>query len=537
MLRTLRPALAALFVVAAVLALAPAAQAQIAVVSVKSVDDVLSDVKYFMTLAGQGDRARELDGLITALTGGQGFKGIDTKRPLGVYVNAPKGGRMPEVVVFVPVTKEGDLLGLLAGFNIEAKKDKDLHVVALPNGETVYLKFANNYVYGSNSDTVLGGKLPDPTTVIPKTGPNTHIAATVRIDQIPKEYKDKALEEMKKGLAREEEKKPGESEAEHRARLAGMKIAAEAFTTIVNDSQELTFNLEIDQKQHNVALDLALKAKDGSALAKSFNSFGAGRSMFSGLAKDSMMNLLLYIPLADELRNQFGKALEEGFKEALAKEKDPQKKALAEKFFKTLEPTLKSEVIDVAFAVHPAKDKKIAVVGGFKVKDGKKIEQMVRDVIKDLPANEKKQFTLDKEKVGGLSVHHIKPDEPLDDEAEKVLGSNDVYVAFRDDAVLVSVGQHGLDAMKSAVAALAQPAAKVGAPVQFEISVAKFAPLIPGPEQEKIAAAITKTFVGADKDKDKVRLSVQGGAGSARLRLDIDAQIVKLAAALNPEDN
>ena len=49
----------------------------------------LGDVRYGLTLAGQKELANQMDAAIVFLTGGKGIFGIDSKKPLGMYVPVP----------------------------------------------------------------------------------------------------------------------------------------------------------------------------------------------------------------------------------------------------------------------------------------------------------------------------------------------------------------------------------------------------------------------------------------------------------------
>ena len=89
----------------------------------------------------------------------------------------------------------------------------------------------------------------------------------------------------------------------------------------------------------------------------------------------------------------------------------------------------------------------------------------------------------------------------FDAKARAVFGDNPLYVAFRKDAALVAVGEGGLDALKSALAA---PAG--ASPVfRVDVAVAQLAPLLA--ENDAQRAAMTKMFA----DAGRVRLSVEGG--------------------------
>ena len=52
-----------------------------AVLTVQSIDGALDSVRYLLTLAGREEQAKNIDGLLSGLTSGKNFQGIDTKKP------------------------------------------------------------------------------------------------------------------------------------------------------------------------------------------------------------------------------------------------------------------------------------------------------------------------------------------------------------------------------------------------------------------------------------------------------------------------
>jgi hypothetical protein len=532
MMNLVRRASVGLLALACLLVAARPAQAQLATVTVRSLDAVMEDAKYVLEMAGQGETAKQLDGIIAAFTGGKGFQGIDMKRPLGFYVDMPKDGAIePPVVFFVPTTKNADLIDLLKALNIPVGEPmKGIHLVDLPNGQSLFLKFDNEYAYFTNQKDRLEAKLPNPAGFINAQHRSALLVAAVRFDAIPQEEKKKFLQQLDGMLKQGQERKPDESEATYQGRLAGMAFAKAVVTTLVEDAKDLTLALNIDKTKHIIDVDVALTPKIGSPLAQRFRTFGTTRSMFSGWAADSAMNILVALPIADDLRKELTKVVETAFRAALKEETDPKQKALAEHIYKTLSPSLQSDTFDFGVAIHgPKQDKLYSMVMGLKVKDGKKIEGLLKDIAKELPQGQRDTLKIDHDRVGPHSLHLIKP--PSEDEnLKKHLGSTDVYLLFRDDVVLLGIGKHAKEAMLDALNKIDRGIVFGTAPMQVEMSFRRLAALAPE-NAEKIAEVIKKIFTGEDSDKDKVRITLTGG-DSLRLRLEFSALLIKAAASV-----
>jgi hypothetical protein len=520
----------------AVLGVQPA-RAQVAVVTVQSVDALLGDAKYILKVAGREDLAKTLEGVVAALgPGGQGLTGLDMKRPLGLYVNMPKEvGGLPTGAIFIPVTKDTEFLDLVARMGGKHEKaEKGVYKVTVPQqDQTVFVKFASNYAFASDNAANLDGKLPDPAALVPAAHKGALIAASGKLDQIPPEYKQMVISQLDQKVKEESEKRPGESDAEHQGRQVGAKAVRDALVMVVEQSKDVTLSVRIDQAKNALAVDLSLAAKPGSQLATSIQSFGSGRSMFSAWVKDSAFNFLAHLPIAGEVQTNFLKVIDQAYKEGVKNAKSQKERELAEKAFNAVLPTLKSEALDVASVLlGPLPDGKYVAIAGLKVKEGKNLEKTLLELIKEIPDKDLQRIKLAKEQIGDVTVHVVQPEDVADEKAKKAFGSIQVRLVFLENAVVITVGEHGKDAMSKALASLKGAGDSTTAPVQMEAALARLAPLA-DEDQEKFRDAAKKVFTGDAKHKDRVRLSLQGG-DAFHLRLDLNAEIIKLIAEVAP---
>src|SRR5436190_1248781 len=130
----------------AVLASAAPARAQIVVVTGRSVENLLADVRYLAPLVGQDDLVKQLDAFLKAATGDKGFDGVDVKRPFGLYVNWPDNITSLDslkfpTVGFLPVTDEPRFVGLLEKLHCSPKKTGDgLYSLTAPVAGELFLR-------------------------------------------------------------------------------------------------------------------------------------------------------------------------------------------------------------------------------------------------------------------------------------------------------------------------------------------------------------------------------------------------------------
>jgi hypothetical protein len=280
-------------------------------------------------------------------------------------------------------------------------------------------------------------------------------------------------------------------------------------------------------------VDLSFKAKEGSGLAKDIEAAGKAKTIFGGLAtsKDAV-SINWTINLPEELKKAIGPAIEGAVKDAIEKETDPAKKTLAKRAAETLMPTLKAGELDAGASFRgPNKDGHYTVVGGVKVKDGRDIEALIRDVLKNVPEKDKGKIELDAASVGGVKIHKITA-EDMGEEPKKIFGSNAVYVAFRDDALIVAVGADGLAAIKEA--AMLTPSTSK-AVVNVAIAVGRLAGL--DLKDQKAAKAAKEVFGSDPAGSDAITITATM-TDRVHLKVNVKAKIISFGAkaAINAKD-
>jgi hypothetical protein len=514
--------------------LVPMARAQFLVFTVQSVDAVMDQMRHTLKLAGKEEEAKQIEGMLQAYLSDDGFKGLDTKKPLGIYLGKfdnPQPDR-PPLVAFLPVTNEKDFLALLGKLPFPIPDpDKDgIRRLDLGN-TTVLLKFAHSHVFVTVDEAQFKGELPDPAQFVTGTHRNHLLALTANMEKLPAELKSKMME----GLAQELKKKDKESDKEYQNRVMGAKLVQHALEQILSETKEVSVTLHHDREARKIRLDFNLTPKAGTKLAEQIKGFGGGRSIFAALAGQSAAHLFLHFPVAPELRAALDKAMEEGFQNALKEEKSFAKKAMAEKAYAVLAPTLKSDVFDLFGTLSgPHEDGKYTMLAGLRVKNGQEIEQLLKNLLNDMPEKDRANVQVDAAKIGDLSVHKLKfPDN--DGDASHMFGKSEGFVVFHKDYILLAVGQHGLEDLKKAVPLVGTGSGSgQGAPLQLVLHVGRLVQFEKEEAKRNRALALAKTvFTG--EGQDVIQLLWTGDT-SMRLRLEMSDQLIRYFALLIEED-
>lgn len=491
------------------------------VLRVASIDHLVGTVRYLAEVTGHEDQAKSMEDMIKNAAGPKGLEGIDTKKPLGAYAYIGQQGIDSEVVILIPYTEEKAILDLLERQGQKAKKEDDgTYSIKVENAPfSVHLRFANKYVYVSNSrERLAKEQLQQPAAILP---PAQHGTAELllRINEIPSELKDLALGGIENQLARAKDQQKNESEAENKLKGVTIDEMAGLLKSVLNNGSDLALTLDLDRDASDLSVSLSLSGKDGSPLATSIASMGQIQSLAAGLiGQSSAASMMAYVRLPQAMREAMLPVLEEQQKKALEKEKDQGKRELAETAWKAIKPTLQAAVLDMGFDLRgPSAANLYTVVAGIKVKDGKEIEQLIRKVKAKLP-EDNEDLKLDVAKEGTVAIHQVKPRD-LDANAKKMFGEKPIYFAVREDAILMALGDEGLAAVKESLAA----APRTASVFEMDLAFSRLAPLMTDKYDKATIEAAQKTL--KDKGADRVRVSIKGGK-ALELRLGMKAQLL-----------
>jgi hypothetical protein len=493
------------------------------VVRVRSVDTVIDNVKQIVALAGRENMAQQIEALIKTKIGENGIEGIDLKRPFGGYARMGKDFGDVVGAIMVPIADEKAFLSLLENLSPNVSKDKTgLYTVQTPAPVPVYLRFAHKYVYISvlNPQALDSKNLIAPPSVFP-SGQRAALSATFRLDQIPDIAKAIATNQFETELSKARDKQQaGETEKQRAFRLTALKQITEDFKSVLDDGAELQLEFDIDKNSGELTVKAGLSGKADSKLAKKISDLGKSTSLFAGLAgPNTAVQMLLHFTPAAAIRKALAEVIEEGKAKALTSIQDEGKRKDAERLIMALAPTLEAADVDAAFTVNrPDQSKYYNVIAAVKLREGnnlaKTLRELVATLLKDIPETERAKIKLGAESAGSIQIDRLDVQSKYDEKARAVLGDNPLYVAFRDDALFLAVGEGALGALKTAV--VAAPA--VAPPFQLSVSAARLAKLLTaagGPEV---------SFPGSDGGN--VTLAIEGGT-SLRLRLSAQLSVVQ----------
>jgi hypothetical protein len=501
------------------------------VVRLEAVDDLFTDLKYLAAFADRDDLVAQAEGLLKARAGAKGVEGIDTKRPLGLYGLVSEDVVSSKVVALVPLADEKAFLNLLKTLNLKPEEGKDgLYTIKVdPIPLPIFFRFANKYVYATVRDesAIAKDALLDPATVLPP-GEVGMMSAAVRLDQFSNDIKQLAMGQLGLRLADIRDRDfAGNNKAEKEFWKQAFEEFSSRMKAVLRDGQELSVHLNVDRKKNDVSLEMSLDGKPSSKLEASIAELGQGKSQFGALLKENAaLRGELTLALPDSLRKAFAAVIDDNIAQGLEKEKDPAKRKAGADFIKGLEPSLKAGQFDGCVVLQPpsGSGKYHTAIVGVKLKDGAALEKAARDVVPVLPPEAQSLIHLDAETVGGVKVHRLDANKQYDEKSKKLYGDNPAYLAIRDDALFLTLGENALGALKEALAS--KPAT---APLlELELSLARLAGAIAidRKDEKGLVEGAAKEAFAKEKDGDRLRFRVEGGK-ALKLRVQGKAPVVK----------
>lgn len=507
----------------------PATAVPTVIIRLKSLDGLIADARYIVELAGKEEEAKQGEAFLKQITGPKGLEGVDTKKPIGFYGRLGPNGVDSDVVVMVPIADEETALEFIKRFTKPEKGDDGVYTVNIAQSPLpLYFRFANGYIYVTirDKDVIDPAKLLKPGDVLAPEKVGT-ISATINLDQIPKQMKQMVLGQIELQAATDKEsERPGETKAQQAFRAAIIDEGTVFLKQLLNEGGPVDLRFDIDRKAAELSFTSNLAGLPDTKLQEEIAALGKDKSVVAGLVgSDSAINFLVHVALPAKLRKLLEPVIEEGFEKALKKAGDDKKKVM-ELARKAITPTLKAAELDAAVTFRgPNAGGKFAFVMGTKVRDGAGIEKAAKASIEDLPDGEKSKAKIDFAKVGDTNIHQV-PAEGIDAKMKAALGDEPGYIAIRDDAILVSLGEKGLEAIKEAIGA----DSKVGPIFQFQMSVNRFARIMDADQPGTLAAA--KKAFAKEPEADKMGAILTGGK-SLTMKFGMSAQLVRFFTLLD----
>lgn len=429
------------------------------VVSIKQIDEQISDVKYLMDAAGFGQMMFFVDAMIKPYT-----SGIDGKKDAGLMLFFADDSPMPEMVGFLPVTNMDAILDTVSQM-AEIDEGDDMTTIIMDSGEEMSVKMDGDYAFFAMNAEMLESTPSVPKDIIKELSGKYNIAAKIFAENIPAAMKDQAMDLIRSSAEMTQSQLGDET---------SLDLQMEQLDMLMTQSDSITIGLGIDEDNKNMIMDFGFKGAPNSDLAaKLADSAPKKPSNFSGFVMDgAAMTLNQSGSISGEDAANYTTVLSDlvpSMMEELGYEMDLSDKKLdtIEKALNTLvdvaEETLQNGVIDMG-AVIMMDEEDVNFAMGMQLTNPKKLESAVKELSK--MAEEMVPGQLDINLNSGsykdVTLHTINVDvSDGPDEMQEVLGSSiAMVIGIGMDTAYMGVGTNPESIIKKAMDASAKSKGK-----------------------------------------------------------------------------
>jgi hypothetical protein len=412
-------------------------------VQAKSVDQLRDILKAMGKNLLAGPLNEKFEREILSELDGQTFKGIDTKRPAGLYAVVSAGllhGDLAKssIVFLVPVANENDFIALLGNIGLKPEKKGDYWSSPVHNAPfEATIWFQRGYAH-----ICLATEKPDPKTLLDPRDvisdkETAAIAIHLRVDRLPEDFKAESLAVLAQAAEEADARmQKNENLAEARDWVAQFfRISSRWLKSATGEVKEVVVRVDLDPKTGLTIVETSVDAKSGTALAKSFAGLKPTQNAFADIiGADSAAHVMIQSPLfVEDARDLLAGFIDVRAamveKQILQAPNVPKEKLdFPMETLQTLSRTLKSGNLDFAASLRgPDKNDQYTAVGALSVKNTAAFEKALKAGLKIAP-NKKlvEMFKFDAFMVDAVNVHEIAVADDLPPEAQKIFGKSSV---------------------------------------------------------------------------------------------------------------
>ena len=429
-----------------------AAGEPVVVVALGSLQQLMQDVNY---ISGVIDQA-QLGGMFSMMAA-TFTQGIEQNKPLGVLISLEDG--MPAITGVIPTQDAKGVLKRLEAQTGPADELDDGTMVIAFGATTIYVKQQGDWAVVAGDRDHLKSAPADPLPLLEELGKEYLVAARVRPQLVPDDLRGLLIDQIRQGF---EQATAAQVETPESAReLAENSI--EQLEMIINETEEMTFGVRVDQSAKQLAIDMTVIGKTGSALAELYASQKAVPSQFASVVRDDAIAYAHYAtsigPKAVEQAKGSMKMMLQTLDEAIGQqdgisyEIQTEISAYLERIGGLVIDSMSEGRADMGLALVPTDDGVGFVAGAF-VADGSEVAKIVKEIAGKVEFEPgAPTFKFDTENHKGVSIHVVEADIPASiEEARKVFGESlTLYLGTGEKSVYAAVGNGAQEMMKKLI--------------------------------------------------------------------------------------
>jgi hypothetical protein len=509
----------------------------VAVVAFAGYDELMKDLNFLGELGDHKGASDMIDQFVQMFTQGKGLAGFDKSKPIGAIIQTD--GQMPSGALCLPVSDANALIDVAKGFGVTVTDMGDgVSQIKTAQGAGAFMKKSGNWAMLSMAPTMFAGLPDDPATMFAPLLKEYDVAVNVLMKNLPEAYRQQAIDAMSQGG---QARRPNESDEDYAERQKGFEAQLAQLKEFINDLDQLTVGVKVDNDKQNAVFDFAYTALPGTKLAKEIAANSKVTTDFAGFTKpEAAMNVTFASATNSADVTQIHQMIETArAKGAAAIEKtseisDDASKAKAkealEDFLTAVQKTLEGGVTDGGASLELG-DNSMSFVAGAYVADSQKVLDGIKKYA-EVESTELPKVELDAETVGDVKFHNITYKIKADNEkAKKLLTENgEMIVGVGNNAVYFAMGSDPAAVVKAAIEASAKSPKKAIMPFEMTIGLTQaleFAKSIADEDKKPLIENLSDAVSSAASGSDHVRLVGEPIANGIRMRLELQEGVLR----------
>lgn len=499
-------------------------------------DQLTSDLKAIDKIDSHLNLASKLDEFLNKATSG-GLEGLDKSRPWGLMVYIGESEE-PTAVGYLPVT---DLKKLIASIPVpggETPKADSKGVYKIPSGpRTIYAKQKGAWAVLSDDEGGMEDAAADPMPMISDLAKKYLVAVQGNVQNVPEVRRQTFLNTLR-GMVQFAMSAQGINEEQQ----ANIKQAFDQLDKLSKELKTLVIGLGFDSESKSIFLDVETRAVEGSELAAKSRLMKEAKTNFAGFALPGAAITMLAAGTTDDADVAQAQQMLKGAKAAIVKQLDENDelgdkrrdlaKQLLNDVFDVLKKTVALKKSDGGVAV--VLDEHPAVVGGWMIADGKKLDAALRKLAKAVEEESPElgqMIKLDAEEYEGIKFDVATVPVPESGDAREVFGDTvQIVVGVSDTRVYFGAGKEPIATLKKAIEASKEDPEKSIPPMELVVSAApivKFLAKTAPTETEKKKAKKFADQIAKQSGKDHLSIIVKPVDDGALMRLTLQPGALK----------
>lgn len=505
----------------------------VAVISIASVDKILSDVEYLTVVAGSPDVGKLASGMA-----GIYVNGVDRTKPMGAFVMME--GMEPKVTGFIPVKDFKTVLATLRNAGVEGR-DAGGGVQQFGGGDqSVFVKEQTGWVYLAQKAEHLAAKLPaDPSKLLAGLDQKYNLAIQVNMTNLPRDVKQTAVSFLKSQAEMQLRDQIGNAADREMAEKV-TNNSVKSVVALIEETDQVTLGWGVDRTAKSTFIDLSMTAVAGTTTARRMASATDAKSNFAGfLMADAAMTLNLtqkllkedidqYTTLIKPLRAQALKEIDNDADVPAAQKAEA--KEVVGSLIDVVQGTLESGKIDAGASLF-LEPKALSFAAGIYVADGATLEKNVKKGAAILAKTEPDFPTIafDADKHAGVKFHTFSKEVPGgESEARQLLGDKlDVVIGTGAKAFYIAFGKGCSDNLKKVIDKSTSDASKTVPPLQLNVALTPIAKTGAAMNDNPIGAVVVDALEKS-AGKDHIRITNKPIQRGVVTRIELEEGVLQV---------